>query len=112
MGIKEFIEEMNKKSRFRWILFKTIPNSDIGFCYELIGASNYDRNYHFQITERVMREFPCDKIMELLEKEISEKEKEYIYGLFKGMTLSMQKAVVDIMKTQNGEQIDDRENDI
>lgn len=29
MGIKEFIEEMNKKSRFKWILFKTIPNSDI-----------------------------------------------------------------------------------
>ena len=42
----------------------------------------------------------------------SSEEKEEVYRLFKAMTPSMQKAIVDIMKTQNGEEIDDRANDI
>lgn len=42
----------------------------------------------------------------------SSEEKEEVYRLFKAMTPSMQKAIVDIMKTVNGEEIDDRENDI
>ena len=40
------------------------------------------------------------------------KEAEELYKLYKAMTPSMQKAIVDIMKTVNGEEIDDRENDI
>ena len=39
----------------------------------------------------------------------SSEEKEEVYRLFKAMTPSMQKAIVDIMKTQNGEQIDEKE---
>jgi len=42
----------------------------------------------------------------------SSEEKEEVYRLFKAMTPSMQKAIVDIMKTVNGEEIDDRANDI
>lgn len=43
---------------------------------------------------------------------IENEEKENLYKLFKAMTPSMKKAIVDIMKTVNGEEIDDRTNDI
>lgn len=40
---------------------------------------------------------------------IENEKAEELYKLYKAMTPSMQKAVVDIMKTVNGEQIDEKE---
>ena len=50
MGIKEFIEEMNKKSRFKWEHLKTIPISDIGFCYEMKASNDCGFYFHYQVS--------------------------------------------------------------
>jgi len=112
MGIKEFIEEMNKKSRYKWEHIGTIPMSDIGFCYEMKASNDYGFYFHYQVSLEALESLPFEKIRLHFEADMIEHEQIWLYKLFEKMTPSMQKAVVDIMKTVNGEEIDDRENDI
>ena len=112
MGIKEFIEEMNKKSRFKWEHLKTIPISDIGFCYEMKALNDCGFYFHYQVSLEALESLPFEKIRLHFETDMIEHEQIWLYKLYEKMTPSMKKAIVDIMKTVNGEEIDDRTNDI
>ena len=104
MGIDEFIEEMNKKSRYKWEHIGTIPMSGIGFCYEMKASNDYGLYYHYQISLEALESLPFEKIRLHFETDMIEHEQIWLYKLFEKMTPSMKKAIVDIMKTQEGKE--------
>ena len=104
MGIKEFIEEMNKKSRFKWEHLKTIPISDIGFCYEMKASNACGFYFHYQVSLEALESLPFEKIRLHFETDMIEHEQIWLYKLYEKMTPSMKKAIVDIMKTQDGKE--------
>lgn len=112
MGIKEFIEKMNKESKFKWEHLETIAFSDIGFHYKIIAENDCGFYYHFRVSSEALESFPFEELKLHFDAEMIEHEMTWIYRMFAKMKPSMQKAVVDIIKTQNGEEIDDRANDI
>ena len=100
MGIKEFIEKMNKKSRFKWEHTGTITMSDIGFCYEMKATNDYGLYFTYQISLDALQSLPFDDIRLHFESDMIEHERVWLYKLYEKMTPSMKKAIVDIMKTQ------------
>ena len=107
MGIKEFIEEMNKKSRFKWEHTKTIPISDIGFCYEMKALNDCGFYFTYQISLEALESLPFENIRLHFETDMIEHEQIWLYKLYEKMTPSMKKAIVDIMIVANGGEIDD-----
>ena len=119
MTIEEFIDYLNEDSKYRWELFKILTDSPIGFRYELTVMDDTKHHWHFQVQDKVINKKYAESIKKSLLESLYEKslkrkiamaeEKEELYQLYKGMTLSMQKAVKDIMKTMNGLEIDDEQ---
>ena len=110
--IEEFLGKMNKESKFKWIATAVTADDKLGLLYELNATDNLGEHYLFKVSEEAIKAFPFMQVFTSLEKEAKERQMKYIYRKFEKLTPSMQKAIVDIMKTQNGEQIDDREKDI
>ena len=113
MIIDEFIDQINKDTNFKWVATKVIlKDKTMGMNYEMVATDDFNEHYWFKVSDELLQAFPFEQIIASLENQAKERQMKYLYRKFEKMTPSMQKAIVDIMKTQNGEQIDDRENDI
>ena len=113
MTIEEFIEQMNKDSKFKWVAIKVLSKDELmGLCYELSCKDNIGNTYYYTLAFEVLEAITYRQLFYNFEEQTKERQMKYLYRKFEKLTPSMQKAIVDIMKTQNGEQIDDRENDI
>lgn len=111
--IDDFIEQINKDTNFKWVATKVIlKDKTMGMNYEMVATDDFNEHYWFKVSDELLQSFPFEQIISSLENQAKERQMKYIYRKFEKLTPSMQKAIVDIMKTQNGEQIDDRENDI
>lgn len=111
--IDDFIDQINKDTNFKWVATKVIlKDKTMGMNYEMVATDDFNEHYWFKVSDELLQSSPFEQIISSLENQAKERQMKYLYRKFEKMTPSMQKAVVDIMKTQNGEQIDDRENDI
>lgn len=110
MGIDEFLEKMNKKSRYKWNHLETVPLGNIGVCHKIIGENDCGFYSDFRVSSEALESLPFEKLYLYFNSEMIEHERNWIFRMFWKMTPSMKKALVDIMQVQIKEDFDELNN--
>lgn len=82
MGIEEFLEKMNEKSRFKWTLLETIPFSDIGFHYKIIAENDCGFYFHYRVSSEALETLPFEELNLHFDSEMIEHEMRWFTDCF------------------------------